>query len=246
MIVPDDLERIALRAFPATSDHPLGRWVLRWDSSLPNRRVNSAWDLGDPGLSPADTVHAVQQWYRDRGRRPTIKTDPGSEVDHLLASWEIQAPTGVHTRGAASLPTTGIAFLDTDRLGDWCSAFIDIRGLPRSRAEGLVASYRRLPTPPALALAYIDSVPVASGLGVLDGPWIGLFDIATRPELQRQGWAARMTDALIGWGHDRGARTAYLQVEEENRGAVALYSRLGFTREYVYHYRVDGRPGEPD
>lgn len=246
MTVPQNLEQIAMRAFPATTDHQLGQWVLRWDAALPNRRVNSAWDLGTPGLAPTEAVEFVRKWYRDRGGRPTIKTEPGSEVDLLLTSWATQAPTGVHTRETGALPTEGISFLDRDRLDDWCSAFVEVRGLPTSRVEGLVASYRRLPTPTALALAYEDSVPVAAGLGVPDGDLIGLFDIATRPDRRRQGWAKRITEALVGWGYDRGAKTSYLQVEEENRGAQALYSALGFTRRYGYHYRVDDRPGEPD
>lgn len=237
MISPGMLEPIAMRAFPATRNEPLGEWVLRSDGALPNRRVNSAWDLGDPGLPLAAAVAQVEVWYRGQSKRSIIKTEPGSFTDQLLTTWSVEAPTGVYTRTSRPTRSSRVTFLAPDRLDEWCTAFTTVRGFDPSRAAGLVASYQALPDL-ALAVVIAGGSPIGVGLGVPDGEWLGLFDIATEPDARRRGVGSLITHALIGWGHDRGATTTYLQVEDENTGAIALYEKLGFVRRYGYHYRV--------
>ncbi len=237
MIDAASLEPVARAAFPASVEHRLGDWVLRWDGTLPNRRVNSAWDLGDPGMAEADAVSFVQAWYLDRGRRPMIKTTPGSPTDTLCAHWPAEAATDVLTRPVEPGDHTGVTFLPREDLVTWCRAFVSVRDLEPERAVGLEAAYRNLPQL-ALAVAFERSSPAAVGLGVLDHPWIGLFDIATASGAHRRGLGSRVTEALVGWGFERGATHAYLQVEESNGAAGNLYRGLGFARSYGYHYRV--------
>lgn len=237
MIDAASLEPVARAAFPASLEHRLGDWVLRWDGTLPNRRVNSAWDLGDPGMAGADAVTFVADWYLDRGRRPIIKTMPGSPADALCAHWPAEAATAVLTRPVEPGDHTGVTFLPREALGRWCRAFASVRGLEQDRADGLEAAYRNLPDL-ALAVVIEGSSPAAVGLGVLDKEWIGLFDVATASGARRRGLGSRVTGAILGWGHERGATRAYLQVEESNRVAGKLYRGLGFVRAYGYHYRV--------
>ena len=70
------------------------------------------------------------------------------------------------------------------------------------------------------------------------GDLVGLFDVATAPAARRRGVARRVTAALLAWGAAEGARTAYLQVAEENAAARALYAGLGFRPAYRYVYAV--------
>jgi ribosomal protein S18 acetylase RimI-like enzyme len=42
--------------------------------------------------------------------------------------------------------------------------------------------------------------------------------------------------ALLEWGAERGATTAYLQVLGDNAPALALYERLGFVTHHAYRY----------
>ena len=57
---------------------------------------------------------------------------------------------------------------------------------------------------------------------VTDGR-LGLFAIETASEARRRGIAAAMICRLAGWARDLGATSAYLQVEETNTAARALY-----------------------
>jgi ribosomal protein S18 acetylase RimI-like enzyme len=46
--------------------------------------------------------------------------------------------------------------------------------------------------------------------------------------------------ALLSWGQEGGAESAYLQVMRDNGPAIRLYEKLGFEEIYPYWYRVKG------
>ena len=83
---------------------------------------------------------------------------------------------------------------------------------------------------------------MATGLAILEDGHVGLFDVVTREGARRRGFARTIVAALLRWGWEQGARQSYLQVEEGNAPAIALYGQFGFTLAYRYWYR--GRPGE--
>jgi ribosomal protein S18 acetylase RimI-like enzyme len=87
------------------------------------------------------------------------------------------------------------------------------------------------------ALAKIDRELAGVGFGVLEGKWLGLFNIAVHPSMRGRGVALAVNTALAKWGHQKGARSAYLQVESENLPALKLYAKLGFQQQYTYWYR---------
>ena len=80
--------------------------------------------------------------------------------------------------------------------------------------------------------------PVSCGLAVLEGPYVGLFDLVTDPALRRRGFGTELILRLLAWAQERGASTAYLQVMLDNKPAQNLYARLGFEEIYQYWYRV--------
>jgi GNAT superfamily N-acetyltransferase len=83
-----------------------------------------------------------------------------------------------------------------------------------------------------------DEDPVATGRGVADSGWTGVFDLATRPEARRQGAGTAVLAALAGWSEQQGAPRLYLQVDSP--AALGLYARAGFRELCTYHYRTRG------
>ena len=67
---------------------------------------------------------------------------------------------------------------------------------------------------------------------------VGLFGIAVRESERRKGYGREITEKLLELGRQRGAETAYLQVDKPNESAISLYSKIGFREEYQYWYRV--------
>ena len=57
---------------------------------------------------------------------------------------------------------------------------------------------------------------------------------------RRRGLGRAVMAALLGWGAERGATTAYLQVLGHNAPALALYDSMGFTTHHAYAYLTPG------
>ena len=94
-------------------------------------------------------------------------------------------------------------------------------------------------TPRACFLTLRDAdEPAALGLAVLERGHIGLFDIVVAPARRGQGLGRTLVDALLAWGQDGGAHTAYLSVMRDNAVALRLYAGRGFREQYGYWYRV--------
>ena len=76
----------------------------------------------------------------------------------------------------------------------------------------------------------------ASGIAAYDRDWVGFRGIEVAPEHRRQGLGLAVMAALLEWGAERGATTAYLQVLGDNAPALALYDGLGFVTHHAYRY----------
>ena len=68
--------------------------------------------------------------------------------------------------------------------------------------------------------------------------WAGLTAIEVNPGHRRRGLATVVTAALAARAAAQGAAYLYLQVEDDNPAARALYGRIGFAAHHDYHYRV--------
>ncbi len=91
---------------------------------------------------------------------------------------------------------------------------------------------------PALYLAARDHDGV---VGVLRAAWaddwVGLSCLAVSTRARGHGLARTLTAVALEIATGRGARHAFLQVEDENAGARRLYESLGFVPAERYHYR---------
>ncbi len=88
----------------------------------------------------------------------------------------------------------------------------------------------------ALLALFVDDVPAACGMGVVEGDLLGYFSIYIRASERRKGFGKMMMDVLTIWGREKGASYGYLQVEGDNDPALKMYDKLGFTKVYGYSY----------
>jgi ribosomal protein S18 acetylase RimI-like enzyme len=93
----------------------------------------------------------------------------------------------------------------------------------------------------------IDDRPAAVALIARRGAagWVG--GMATAPSYRRRGLGERALLAGLEAARRRGCREMWLEVIDSNRGAIALYEKLGFdlVREVVVWSLPAGRPGVP-
>jgi len=240
---PAELQRIAARGWPAVEQEPLGEWTLRASSGF-TRRANSVQALGDPGRPLPEALTAVRDWYAARGLpacieviRPGSPEDLAAELDRLGAGY---APTLVRTAPLAPLARRGsgheLVRLSRTADASWMSAYRrvgDDPALERAAAQVLHGGpsvwFATVPAPDA-------GPPLAIGRCVIDGRWACFGAIEVAPYARRTGLATTVMAVLAARAAEEGATGAYLQVEAENSGAIALYDGLGFTTSHTYHY----------
>jgi GNAT superfamily N-acetyltransferase len=237
------LEEVAALGWPAPETRWLGRWLLRAADGWTGRG-NSVLPLGDPGLPLDEALAEVTAWYAARGLpgRFTIPTPARELLDGALTArgWRPYNPTAVLTGDlsvllrrmpAAGLPVT----VEPEPSGDWLSLY-HYRGgssLPPV-ARTVLAGARE----PGFAVLRDGGRPLAIARGSVDEGWVGVTAVEVDVAHRRQGLGTAVMRAILDWAYARGAISAYLQVAEENTGALALYDTLGFARHHGYHYTV--------
>ena len=78
---------------------------------------------------------------------------------------------------------------------------------------------------------------IATGLSVLDGTLASVQCMATTPRARRTGAASAVLTDIAGWAAALGAHHLYLQTEQSNTAAIALYEKAGFAVAGRYHVR---------
>jgi GNAT superfamily N-acetyltransferase len=82
----------------------------------------------------------------------------------------------------------------------------------------------------------VGGATVAVGAASFAGHWCGVHAMRTLPAWRRRGHAQAIVAALAQEARERGFTQVFLQVEQSNTAAQALYARLGFTTAWGYAY----------
>jgi len=245
------LELVASGSWRSPEQDRLGEWQLRAAGGFTGR-ANSALAVGDPGVPLEQAIGLVTAWYTARGLPPTLAVpyplgDPGgSELNRLLDArgWSTRSgPAVVMTAGPGAIPAAlNGAQVDIDPEPDagWMSLY-HYRGMdlpPIARTMLLSAPWQ------AFGSVREDGQTIAvARVAAADG-WAGFTAVEVSPGHRRRGLATLLTSVLAEHAASRAPGGYWLQVEERNTGARALYQRTGFTDHHGYHYRI-APPPEP-
>jgi N-acetylglutamate synthase len=251
-----ELEEAAALGWRAPEEDRLGRWLLRAADGF-SGRANSALAVGDPGLPLAVAAGRVRRWYAARGL-PTLVAVPyppgqarSSALDRFLArqGWTVRpaAVTVMTARAetvarAAARPRAGPPRVQVAAEPDeaWLARY-HFRGRPELPPAGRLL----LMSAPWQAFASVRAGGrvLAIGRVAIAAGWAGLTAVEVDPRHRRRGLATALTARLAALAAARGAGNLFLQVEDGNDAARALYHRIGFADHHGYHYRV--APGWP-
>lgn len=234
-------ETAAFAAWPSIESEAIHGWQLRLDRGY-TKRANSAnaSDLSS-NLTEAN-ISDIEARFRKHGLEPVFRIPSHAQVaatENLLIgrgyhftdlSLVMARPlnTSVHAERALLVASAG----------QWLEVFQSVSGKTGADQVAHLEILRRIRHPVAYAMYEKGGQALCCGMGVLVGDKLGLFDIATRADWEGQGLAKRLCNSLLAWGHEMGARTAFLQVVGANARAINLYEHLGFRTHYHYWYRV--------
>ena len=239
-----ELEQVAANAWIAQETEKMGGWLLRANGGV-TRRANSVLPLGPPALPLDDAIDKVIEFYNKRNLIPRFQmtdTSKPQELDRDLSErgFSVGLQVEVHTVAINHLTKKDASIdvlVSNDITDSWMDVYIESSGYEESTMDARRDLMKRTPLHKAFALARIDREPAGVGFCVVEGKWLGLFNIAVHPTMRGRGVAVAVNTALAQWGEQRGARSAYLQVESENLPALKLYDKLGFHQVYTYWYR---------
>ncbi|MFJ6439445.1 GNAT family N-acetyltransferase [Streptomyces sp. NPDC091649] len=245
-----ELAAVTARAWQPVESEALGDWRLRAAGGF-TRRANSALPLGDPGLPLGAALGRVRDWYGERGLPAYVQTATGAEGAQEVLCAELERH-GWRREVSAEVRIAALA-----PVGDRESEVRAVR-LTREPDAAWLARYQRFSTSGPHVLRVLGSgpsvwfatvpgdagapdadpaaAPAAIGRCVVDGRWAGFMAVEVAPEQRRRGLATTVMTALARRALDEGASAAWLQVEEDNEGARALYDGMGFSAHHRYHH----------
>lgn len=228
------LESRLVRALPPVESTTIDGWHVPFGRGEVGR-MNSVTTFATAPWDLFETVETIERRYRARRRRPMFRlTALDAELDDLLFArgYERSGDVLVMTGPVAGEPDPEVT-LTSAITPSWLADLGRMMGSADDRIAELGESLAGL----QLRHGAFRIRDVAVGLAVVDGGWIGLFDVAVDQAVRRAGLGRRLCSAMLAWGGEQGATTAYLQVFDGNTAAVAMYSGLGFTESYRYWYR---------
>ncbi len=246
-----ELETIAAQGWRATSTASLGSWLLRAADGFTGR-ANSVLPLGSPQRTLDDALAQVDAFYR-RHRLPAVfqmpQDAPGSALAELAdalerRNWRPYNQTYVMTASvAATLSRCPVsahlppATFELTPGPGWLSGYL-YRGsaLPPSAVQVLVNA----DAPAFLSIAGDGGDPVPAGVarGVITQGWLGVTAVTVARHRRRSGVGRQLMGELASWAEraPRPAHSIYLQVDEANNPAIAMYQQLGFVIHHRYRY----------
>ncbi|MDN3026557.1 GNAT family N-acetyltransferase [Streptomyces sp. S.PB5] len=249
----EELAHVSSRAWRPVESERLGEWELRAAAGF-TRRANSVLPIGDPGMPLDGALDAVRRWYGDRGLPAYIQTSTGAEgTQELLCAelerrgWVREVTAEMWIGGLAAVADRGE---EAESGGVVMSREADDAWLARYQRKGVSeVALKVLGSGPSVWFATVPgasegAAPAAIGRCVVDGRWAGFSAVEVDPGQRRRGLATTVMAALARRALDEGASAAWLQVENDNAGARALYAGMGFAAHHAHHhYREPAGPG---
>ena len=212
-VSPLEVHRHVASLWPGVSVEHVGEWVLRAAPPVDGRhlrRVNSTLAMGDPGVPLPEALDRVLDFSRRHERPPLAVVEVGSEREEELAAlgWTPIDLAPVHTRLAPVART--------------------LRGLGGAPDDALVEEDGHR--------VEVRLGGVARGRAAVEGDWLGVHGVLVDPDHRRRGLARQVVAALLEWGAERGATTAWLHVESDNAPSVGLWDAIGFRTHHDHRY----------
>ena len=236
----ETLERATLDAVAPQHIEELPGWLLPMDPSSIGR-ATSAVPLAHDGLRPTD-IPTIEARYAERqfAARFRVADSPGLVAICRELHWrgyQAERPTLTrlcpvsHLQDCADGLSVSVSSTPT---APWQSVYTADGFDPVDGAQRAAALSRSQVV--VYACIEDDRGAVAAGTASLSRDWMGLHGIRTVPRARGQGLAAQILAALARQAMQQGIERAFLQVEEDNTAANALYDRLRFTTAWRYRY----------
>lgn len=235
------LEKIALKAWPAFENLEMDSWILRFANGY-TKRANSVTVLGDCTTNLETKIISCEKQFQQRNLKSVFRL-PSFISPNILdktleqRGYEIVEPTFVMQKSLEDWQPQFIT-ISNNKVCEWLNLYKSLSGASGNHQDNHLKILKSISSETRFCSYQHQNESVSCGLGVLENTYFGLFDLLTNQKHRRKGYAQALILGMLDWAKNREANTAYLQVVQNNVGAVQLYKNLGFTKQYEYWYRV--------
>lgn len=243
------IEDMSLNAWPSFKMELYDGWILRY-SAFYTHRTNSVEQFGTSTLPWKEKIPFCEEEYKRLGTPAIFKISPlvSIDFDYVLENrgYEIQHTTKVMTLDLSQAQLSGsyeLVNFTSNIPMEWIRSFFALKKLTNPIHRKIVPQmYRAIPKKTVCACIRQEGKIVATGLGILDRDYIGIYAIHVHKNFRGNGYARQICIGILSKGIELGAKHAYLQVVEGNLPAEQLYRSLGFQHFYTYWFRVQNQP----
>ena len=224
------LERVHVRAWPATETARIDGWLWRWSGGA-SQRANSVSTIEFRGGDLAAALDRVEARYRSKASPSQLHTYDFSEPSGLAALLTARG----YGKGETTLTMLAVVpsakpppdLTVTDNVtSEWSEVYLE--AITESRRAVNREILRRVPDPRAFFSVRRTGRVISTALGVAHGGYAVAECVATRADARGQRGAEVAMRGLMAWAASLGAHSIGLQVVAGNQSAIALYRRLGF------------------
>ena len=236
------LEKLAFAGWPALETFDVAGWRLRFAGGY-TKRSNSINALDTSARVDPAIVGSLEAPYLRRGQPAVWRLTPLAPpaIAHILTRRGYRSIDRSLLQVCplrADFPADPDVQILPEPSHAWIEAFIEHSPVKPQHRPSMRRMLAAMAPPVGFAFVEEKGRPMAMAIGVVQGEYMGLFDVLVMPHARRQGLARRVTESLYAWAWAKGARFAYLQVVETNEAAMPLYAAQGFRTLYAYEYRV--------
>lgn len=245
------IEELSLNALPALNTIFLDGWVLRFTKGYTKRAnsINLLYNSPPEEGNVTRKIEKCETMYREQNEKVIFKITDEMHfqgLDKVLIERGYEVEGKVSVQVAELLPISlqglpGVSIYTYDQpQSDWIYSFLELSDVSTRHRTTFVQMIELL-IPKAGYFIMKDNKTLdvlACGLTVLEGEYVGLFDIITNPAYRNKGYGKRLVESMLTWGRENDAKYAYLQVLQDNKIARKLYENVGFEELYGYWFRV--------
>lgn len=234
------LEWATLDAVAPAEQESVGSWLIPYDNSTIGR-ATSAVPLRHHDIETS-TLTATEARYAQHGLQAAFRIADVPGLVSLTAAltamgYRATQPTLVQVSDMTpllALKTSAPVTIDPVVSASWASVYTAKGFDPVDGAHRVQALSRSKHI--VYATVSRDGEALAAGTASMSRGWVGIHGMRTVTTARGQGLAASILQGLAQTAVQNQYQRAFLQVEEGNLAALALYRRAGFTTAWRYHY----------
>ncbi|MFX1513319.1 MAG: GNAT family N-acetyltransferase [Promethearchaeota archaeon] len=249
MQFPDEvrfIQEISLNAWPAKCILFFNGWILRISEGVTSR-ANSVLPVQYYGKNLTEDISLVEKIYKSHNLSLEFQITEKSAPKELTQKLTMLGYRKIKPSSVMNIKIKDLTKNEDNNLyryiciedesNVWFQFLTDIFNLSTTRIQGLKNIIGRIKWPQKVFVSAMKGKEIVGVvLGVLERRYLGIYELAVRPEFRRRGIASSLLQTLAQWGRTHQATKLYLQVQNDNTNALALYQKIGFQVLYNYYY----------